>query len=163
MIALHSYPVDASKRSIGDRFECWMKEVEIHDSDLALDRRRAVDLLLSPNDKLRELAVLSFHYRWPIDDEVFQRIRPIAGADSSLEIRAAAIALYSAIHLLCKRTDREAVRAALAEAARWPGQNEDIAEFADMFYRATEDPSQRSNPATDTDWDGVEIEASRSA
>ena len=156
MIVLRSHDVDVAKVARGKRSLAWEAEARLLCAELMTDRRLAVDLLTSPDDKLRELAILSFHYRWPIDDEVFQRLRPIAGADPKLENRAAAIALFSSINLRCDRPDRPASRAAIAEAARWPGQNEEIAEFAEMFYRSTEEPSAevvRSLELHSDDWE----------
>ena len=156
MIALRSHDVVVTRDPRGEIYTAWEAEMRVRCEELMTDRRLAVDLLVSPDDKLRELAILSFHYRWPIDDEVFQRLRPIAGADPRLENRAAAIALFSSINLRCDRSDRPASRAALAEAARWPGQHPEIAEFAELHYRSTEEPSAevvRSMDLHSADWE----------
>lgn len=157
MIALRSHDVVVARATLGEIHRTWELEAHQRCVELMTNRRLAVALLVSPDEKLRELAVLSFHYLWPIDDEVFQRLRPIACADPRLENRAAAIALFSSINLRCDRTDRPASRAALAEAARWPGQNEEIAEFAEMFYRSTEEPAAVIARSSESHADDVEL------
>lgn len=144
MIALQSHDVDVARVKKAEKRDAWEREArEFHD-DLAIRREIAVGLLASDDLQLRRLALLSFHYRWPIDDEVFQLVRPIAVRDPDLELRIIANSLLLCIHLRCDRTDREAVRAAMLEVANETDQDPDIRDYARSNYRVTDDPFRNS-------------------
>lgn len=146
MIVLRSHDVDVAYVKNVEKKIDWEREARETLDELAIRRETAVRLLSSDDGNLRRLALLSFHYRWPIDDEVFQLVRPIAVRDPDLELRIIANSLLFAIHLRCDRTDREAVRAAMLEVANEANQDPDIQEFAQMHYRVTDDPFRNAAP-----------------
>lgn len=139
MIALRSHDVDLAAIKSADRVREWEEEACGRHGALTRSRESAVDMLTSPETDLRRLALQSFQYRWTIDDAVFQRVRPIAICDPDLELRILAISLLFGIHLRCDRSDREAPRSAWSEVIRFPGQDPDVREYAEMHYRSTDE------------------------
>ncbi len=139
MIAIRSHDVDVAAVSSAERIREWEEEARGRHESLTRSRQSSIELLSSPDTDLRRLALQSFHYRWKIDDTVFQLVRPIAVCDPDLEIRISAISLLFGIHLRCDRSDREAPRAVWYDVIHFSGQDPDIREYAEMHYRSTDE------------------------
>lgn len=139
MIAIRSHDVDVAAVSSTERIFEWEEEARGRHIALTHSRQAAVELLTSHDTELRRLALMAFHYRWKIDDAVFQLVRPIAVCDPELELRIIAISLLFGIHLRCDRSDREAPRAVWNEVIHHPGQDADIRDYAETHYRSTDE------------------------